>query len=298
MKISVVMTTYNGADYLEEQILSILNQTIPPDEFIVCDDCSTDGTVAILEKYQKEQKLTYVVNDGQLGLINNFKKAVSLASAGNYVALSDQDDEWLPYKLERSAVLLEAIEDPALPCMVYTDLVLVDQSGVILNHSFRNELGQDKYVHQLQTLLYGNFVNGCTVLMNAELKCRFAEIPNDVKLNHDGWLALTAFTFGRAEGINIPLVRYRKHDHNVSISADTKPRNRYRSNLQEILTAFRGNDDFLSAQFETVSRFYACYKDQIAPDKTAFFDQFLKLDTRPYIFKKLAFRKLVKQFRV
>lgn len=298
MKISVVMATYNGAQYLEEQIRSILNQTLPPDELIVCDDCSTDGTVEILEKYKQDQKLSYVVNDRQLGLIDNFKKAVSLATVTNYVALSDQDDQWLPDKMERSAILLAKIEDDGVPSMVYTDLLLVDEDERVLNPSFRNELGQDKYRHNLQTLLFGNFVNGCTVLMNPELAARFSEIPNDVTLNHDGWLALLVFTFGKAEEISVPLVRYRKHNNNLSIAADTKPRNRYRSTINEILTAVKGNDDFLSSQLETVTRFYDRYLHQIPADKKIYFEQFIKLNTKPYLFKKLAFRKIVKQFRV
>ncbi|WP_158798501.1 glycosyltransferase family 2 protein [Pedobacter sp. L105] len=295
MKISVVMTTYNGEKYLEQQLDSILSQTLLPAELIVCDDCSTDGTVLILKKYQQKGLLTYVVNDHQLGLIDNFKNAVSLTTEMNYVALSDQDDLWLPDKLERSAELLKTL-DQQLPAMVYTDLLLVDENDKVLNPSFRNELGQDKYRHNLQTLLFGNFVNGCTMLMNPALKQYFREIPNDVRLNHDGWIALAAFTFGEAKEIPLPLVRYRKHESNVSIAADTKPRNRYRSTLNEVITAVKGNDDFLSAQFETVRRFYERFSEAMTPFKRAYFEQFLQLEQRHYLIKKLAYRSIVKKF--
>jgi glycosyltransferase involved in cell wall biosynthesis len=296
MKISVVMATYNGERYLEQQLQSILNQTLKPAEIIVCDDVSTDGTVVILEKYKQDGKLTYIVNNHQLGLIDNFKKAVSLAAEGNYVALSDQDDEWLPEKLAQSAALLQKIEDPELPCMVYTDLLLVDQNEKILNPSFRKELGQDKYQHNLETLVFGNFVNGCTMLMNPALKKLFAGIPNNVRLNHDGWMALVAFTFGKVASITTPLVRYRKHENNLSIAADTKPRNRYRSVMKEILEALKGNKDFLSPQFETVSRFYDLYQNEIAANKRQVFERFLNLKHKPYLFKKLAFGKIVRKF--
>jgi glycosyltransferase involved in cell wall biosynthesis len=296
MKISVVMATYNGERYLEQQLQSILNQTLKPAEIIVCDDVSTDGTVAILEKYKQKGKLTYVVNNHQLGLIDNFKKAVSLATEGNYVALSDQDDEWLPEKLAQSAALLQKIEDSELPCMIYTDLMLVDENDKVLNPSFRSELGQGKYQHNLETLVFGNFVNGCTMLMNPALTKLFADIPNNARLNHDGWIALSAFTFGKAESIPTPQVRYRKHDNNLSIAADTKPRNRFRSLMNEIIEAIKGNQDFLSPQFETVSRFYDLYQNKITDDKQQVFERFLNLKHKPYLFKKLAFGKIVRKF--
>ncbi|MES2427330.1 MAG: glycosyltransferase [Bacteroidota bacterium] len=297
MKISVVMTTYNGENYLEQQIKSILNQTLIPAELIVCDDGSTDNTITILEKYKKQGQLYYVVNPQRLGLIDNFKKTVSLAAKGNYIALSDQDDEWMPDKLEKSAALLATIDSPQYPCMVYTDLLFVDKNENILNTSFRNELGQDKYCHNLQTLLFGNFVNGCTVLMNQALSKLFVDIPNNVRLNHDGWIALVAFTFGKAATINAPLVRYKKHSANLSIAVDTKPRNRYISTLNQLIDAIKGKDSFLEPQFETVKNFYNKYASEITVEKKQYFEAFLKLEGRPYIYKKIAFRKIVKEFK-
>lgn len=295
MNISVVIASYNGEKYLEQQLDSILSQTLAPAELIVCDDCSSDGTVFILEKYQEKGLLTYVRNDRQLGLIGNFKKAVALAEETNYVALSDQDDQWLPDKLQRSADLIKTMNQQ-LPAMVYTDLMLIDQNDKVLNHSFRNELGQDKYQHTLQTLLFGNFVNGCTIIMNPALRCFFAKTPDKVKLNHDGWIALAAFTFGEAKQIAYPLVKYRKHNSNFSIAADTKPRNRYRSTLNELITAFRGNDDFIAVQLETVRQFYDKYHTAMTPGKRTIFEGFLQLQYKSYLIKKLAFRKTVKKF--
>lgn len=295
MKISVVMTTYNGADYLDQQIQSILNQTLPPDEFIVCDDSSTDGTVAILQKYSDQKKLIYVVNDRQLGLIDNFKKAVSLAKTTNCIALSDQDDEWLPDKLRDSVALLERM-DSRLPCMVHTDLMLVDSNQMLLNSSFRNELGQDQYQHNLQTLLFGNFVTGCTIVMNPLLRDYFVNMPADL-LFHDAWIALVAFTFGEVDEIKEALIKYRKHSNNLSIAANTKPRNRYRSTMEQILTAFKGKDDFLSVQIALIERFYNHFSDQMSINKQRYFNQFLELRGKPYLFKKIAFRKMVKRFR-
>lgn len=294
MKISVVMATYNGEKYLEQQIESILSQTLLPAELIVCDDCSTDGTVAILAKYQEQ--LTYVVNPQQLGLIGNFKKAVSLAAKDNYVALSDQDDIWLPDKLAASAALMQKM-DQSLPCLVHTDLVLVDEQLKVLNPSFMNERGQHQYYHNLQTLLFANFVTGCTMLMNQKLREFFAEIPGNVKF-HDAWIALAAATFGSVKEISTPMVRYRKHGNNLSIAAGTKPRNRYRSTMNEIINAVKGSDDFLTDQLETAEKFYKHYHLHMEPAKRLYFEQFLMLRSKPYLIKKIVYRRTVKRFAI
>ncbi len=299
MKISVVMATYNGEKYLEQQIRSILNQTLKPDEFIVCDDNSTDGTINVLEKYRQLSQLNYVVNTSRLGVINNFVKAVSLAATGNYISLADQDDEWLPDKLEKSALLLKKIDDASItPCMVYSDLMLVDRDEKLLNISFWNEVGQqEKYQHNLQTLLFGQFVNGCTTLLNPALRQMFKNIPNKVRFHHDDWIAVAAFAFGKAASIKEPLVKYRKHDNNVTIKANSKPRNRYRTLKEQLFKVMRGKDDFLSIRFELARLFYDQYCLVMTAEVKQCFEKFMELEGQSYFTKKLAFRRIIKKFK-
>ena len=99
--VSVVMCTYNGAQYLKEQLDSIIGQTYPIHELIIQDDCSTDNTVAILKKYEADYPFVRLyVNEHNIGYNQNFKSAVMKAT-GDYIAISDQDDVWFPQKLER-----------------------------------------------------------------------------------------------------------------------------------------------------------------------------------------------------
>src|SRR5687768_17349654 len=100
MKISVAMTTYNGASYLREQLDSILAQTRMPDEVIVCDDRSTDATPELLREYSARAPvpMTIVFNEQRLASTKNFEQAIRLCS-GEIIALSDQDDVWYPHKL-------------------------------------------------------------------------------------------------------------------------------------------------------------------------------------------------------
>lgn len=295
MKVSVVMTTYNGERFLREQIESILSQTLQPDEIIVCDDCSSDGTVAILKQYKHIKGFSYVVNEQQLGLIRNFKKAVSLAAKDNYVALSDQDDIWLPDKLMRSAELLNKL-DHLLPCMIHTDLIWVDEEQNILNLSFQNERRQSGYQHNLQTLLFANFATGCTIVMNPLLRGYFEEMPDNTKF-HDAWIVLAASVFGLVGEIAEPTIKYRRHGNNLSIAANTKAPNRYRQILNEVIESLRGNQDFLELQLKTARQFYAQYQEVMHPDMAKYFEEFLRLEHKSYFYKKLAFRKMVRAFR-
>lgn len=299
MKISVVMATYNGEKYLEQQIRSILDQTLKPDELIVCDDNSTDGTINILEKYRQLSQLSYVVNTSRLGVINNFVKAVSLAVPGNYISLADQDDEWMLDKLEKSAQLLEKIDDESIPCMVYSDLMLVDRDEKLLNISFWNEVGkQEKYQHNLQTLLFSQFVNGCTTILNPALRQMFKNIPDKVHFHHDDWIAVAVFAFGKVASIKEPLVKYRKHGNNVTIKANTKPRNRYRTLKEQLFKVIRGKDDFLSIRFELARLFYDQYALAMTAEVKQCFERFIELESQSYYAKKLAFRRVVKKFQV
>src|SRR5213080_381833 len=98
--LSVALCTYNGAAYLGEQLDSIVAQSRPPDELVVCDDGSTDETVEVLETFLAEAPFPVRLqrNEANLGFVKNFEQAISLCT-GDFVALSDQDDVWMPGKL-------------------------------------------------------------------------------------------------------------------------------------------------------------------------------------------------------
>lgn len=97
--VSIAMATYNGEKYLKEQLDSIYAQTYKNIEVIVCDDCSSDKTVEILDEYKEKYGLKYYINEKNLGFKKNFEKAISLCS-GDFIALADQDDIWIESKIE------------------------------------------------------------------------------------------------------------------------------------------------------------------------------------------------------
>src|ERR1700744_3577317 len=94
--ISVALCTYNGEKYIKEQLDSIINQTYTCIEVIIVDDGSTDSTYDIISDYAlRDNRIKCFKNETNLGFNKNFEKAVSLTS-GEYIAISDQDDIWLP----------------------------------------------------------------------------------------------------------------------------------------------------------------------------------------------------------
>jgi glycosyltransferase involved in cell wall biosynthesis len=287
--ISVAMATYNGEKYLEEQLDSILSQTLKPVEIIVCDDQSTDRTREILEKYSNRGLLSYYVNEKRLGFIGNFKRAVSLCTKENYIALSDQDDVWLPNKLGQAAVCLQKIEDKQVPAMVYSDLILVDQDKNLINPSFRDELGQGGYDYCLETLFFGCFVNGCTMLMNPAMRAYFSTIPENGALNHDTWMSMIAYTFGKADLLPESQIYYRSHLNNATDVGDFRRKGRFTRLFSEIVRAFKKNDLF-EDQISFASEFYEVFQDKLSKEQDELFKRFLKLKGKSYLEKKIVLR--------
>lgn len=287
--ISVAIATYNGAKYLEEQLNSILSQTLIPSEIVVTDDGSTDGTKDILERYQKSGLIRYSVNADTLGYIANFKRAVSMCKKGNHVALSDQDDVWLPGKLQAAADVLKSIEDQNRPLMVYSDLILVDPSLNVLNSSFRNELGQDSYEHCLETVLFGGFVNGCTMLMNPAMVTLFDTIPSNADVPHDSWISLIAHTFGVVREVPEALILYRKHSENATGLESHRKKGRWGRLKEETMRSFRNNDLF-EREIRIAQLFYNEFGGRLTIEQNRLFRKFLGLKGKSYLRKKLALR--------
>lgn len=206
--ISIAMATYNGEKYLKRQIDSIYSQTYKNIEVIVTDDCSTDETVKILEQYAKTRGLKYYINEENLGYVKNFEKAVSLCQ-GEYIALSDQDDIWLPQKL---STLIENIGTSVLAC---SDAKLIDEkNNLIAESQFEYAKKQKNEKFTFSKLLIRNYIQGCTVLMKKEILQKAHPIPLE-GVAHDHWYGLIASTLGDIYFCNEPLILYRLHRDNV-----------------------------------------------------------------------------------
>ena len=224
MKISVAMAAYKGARYIEEQLDSIRMQTLSADEVIVVDDRSPDHTFEILQMYQKqypEFPLQIFRNEKNLGYRKNFHEAVSHCT-GEVVFLCDQDDAWLPEKVETMVGILE--RDPAI-LVLASSFTLMDGEGnsfeIQKRHGWSNQnlyhrvVASDALVRVMtEHLLIHNFCQGCAQVMRKEIADRFvktftAELPHDWSIN------LIASEKSGLYFYNHPLFRYRIHGGNA-----------------------------------------------------------------------------------
>jgi len=184
---------------------------------IIVDDCSTDSTIEILNKYKEQKNIKIFKNSRRLGVINNFSKAISLC-AGEYIALSDQDDIWYEEKI---AKLLDSIESDENVLMICSDAIIIDTEKKIISHSWFEF--QSIYIPSKQfvfyEVVYQNFALGCTLLFKRSLLKHVLPIPEE-SLSHDWWIAANAALLGKINVVNDQLILKRNHNTNVSLSEE------------------------------------------------------------------------------
>lgn len=195
-RVLVMMATYNGEKYLEEQIDSILKQQNVSISLVIRDDCSSDGTTAICEKYnQKYDCIDYKQNQCNKGYVHNFIDMLYSAESDryDYFAFSDQDDVWLPNKLAEAINRINELENKE-PILYYSDVTNVDSA---LNHSRSGYSEFSQCVNPLKTALFYNWACGCTMVWNRSFCKLVQEHPqNNFPRIHDVWLHLIGLTCG------------------------------------------------------------------------------------------------------
>lgn len=213
--VAIAMATYNGSRFLRQQLDSLYNQTKIPDEVVVCDDNSSDNTCDILEEYHIKYGLKYYVNDKSLGVNANFYKVVSLCNS-DYIAICDQDDIWLPNKIEITYNKLCEIDDGS-PCCVSSLCNHIDAQG---NVTSMTTISQIDTFGCAATLLTVGRSQGCSLMFNNTLKSlvlykikQFPKIAEDPI--YDAFFSFSAAMVGKKYNIGIPLMLYRHHENNV-----------------------------------------------------------------------------------
>lgn len=211
--ISVAMTTFNGQNYLKEQLDSILNQTMPVDEIIICDDCSTDNTIDLISTYS-DSRIHLIKNKYNLGYVKNFHQAIKNCS-GDYILLADQDDIWEKNKVE---CLIETINQTGAS-LVCSNFSLIDSnSQKISMNNFKISKFVRNHKKQISTipfyrLVMENIAQGCTYCFTKEIKDIYVKTEN-YDVIHDWQISLIASYTGKAIFLNKPLIQYRIHANN------------------------------------------------------------------------------------
>lgn len=214
MKVSVALCTYNGAQYLQEQLESIAKQKRLPDELVVCDDRSQDNTVEIVESFASRVPflVRLISNKQNLGSTKNFEHCIGLCT-GDIIVLSDQDDVWQHDKLER---IYEIFSTESHKGAVFTDANIVDEhlnplknalwESIEFTKSEQKRFAKGKTV---EVLVKHNVVTGATMAFRSEFKDLILPIPSTWV--HDGWIALLVAYVSDLAIIPEPLILYRQH---------------------------------------------------------------------------------------
>lgn len=204
--ISVCMATYNGENFIQEQINSILKQLSDDDELIISDDGSVDNTISIIQSFA-DKRIKLFHNQGFHGVIPNFENAL-VHSQGDYIFLSDQDDVWMPNKVEVCTKLLKE------NILVVHNAEIIDGDGNNKGVDFFT-LRESKsgYINNL----WKNCYLGCCMCFQSQLLKYILPFPEKIEM-HDRWIGLMAELHGSVKFIKHCLINYRVHHNNVSNS--------------------------------------------------------------------------------
>ncbi|MCR5324876.1 MAG: glycosyltransferase [Lachnospiraceae bacterium] len=209
------MATFNGSRYIEDQLKSLLNQSKMPDEVIIRDDRSTDNTAEkvfnFIENNNLQERWKLTVNDKNIGWQRNFYEAVK-ETTGDIIFFSDQDDIWLPDKVE---TLTTFMKEKNAGC-VYGSIILIDEAGNELNET-RNTHGIDKKPGQIPFDCRFNtaIVMGCRMCISREIANIYIGLKHPMP-DHDCQCARLALLYSTLWRIEKPIMRYRIHKGNNS----------------------------------------------------------------------------------
>lgn len=216
-EIDILLSTYNGGLYIKELLQSLFAQTYKEWRLIVRDDGSTDNTLDIVENYASRHKDRIILlkdGKGRLGPCQSFAALLEYSPAP-YMMFCDQDDVWLPNKIELTLNAMRKLEakHKGTPILVHTDLKVVDERLNPLAESFWKYQHINPALTRLNNLLLINVGTGCAMMLNMPLKKAALPIPSEAIL-HDWWLMLVASSLGRIEHISTPTTLYRQHGKN------------------------------------------------------------------------------------
>lgn len=221
MKISVVMTSFNGASFIKEQMESIRTQTVPADEVIIADDHSSDSTATVINEYIKEHNLgnrwKLLINDSNQGLVKNIQNGVRNTS-GDIIFYADQDDVWLPDKIKiiREAFLLQ--HDMMLLCSNY-ELVDKNLKKITYPSALKNGIKLNTTICRKRDLKYiynTRNLAAQSMAFRRSLYNTMSSYYTDPYFFFDTMIATFAAAIDGFYTLDIPLTLYRQHDNNTS----------------------------------------------------------------------------------
>ncbi len=283
--VDILLATYNGGNYLVEQLESLLAQSYPHWRLLVRDDGSSDQTNTILLTFAKKhpEKIQIITDSkGSLKAKLNFFELLRYSQAP-YIMFCDQDDVWLPNKIERSITHLQSLEQrhgKTHPILVYTDLKVVNHKLETIHKSmWEYTYIVPKRDQKWNRILTVNPATGCTTIFNQSLKQRVTTVPAEV-IMHDWWLALMACFFGTIDFIPQVTILYRQHQNNVVGAYQIKKKKPHQYFNQDTLDTMRIQ---LQKAQQQAGAFADTYQQFIDKDKFQVIKDFSKLNLDDFL---------------
>lgn len=277
----VLLSAYNGAEFLPEQLHSLTQQTISF-QALLRDDGSIDSTPALLRDIcQRDARFALSPTSGQhLGVTNAFRALIQEATAYDCdVALCDQDDVWHSEKLailQTAMVEAEQRFGHETPLLVHSDGRVIDAQGTLLHPSLMRHQGWDMRATSLPELLMQTNVTGCMLMMNSAL-CRLvaAHMPDRDLHMHDWFIALTAAAFGHVVAVPQALVDYRQHGHNAMGASP----NGLFSRAVAAMHAPEKARARIALSYRNAEQFFSSYAEILPEDKATILRHFVQIPT-------------------
>lgn len=217
--IAILLGVYNGSKYLANQLDSLINQTNQDWTLYIRDDFSTDNSCEIISRYCAQYPNIFLIKDnkGNLRCRDNFFQLLEVVDS-DYYMFCDQDDIWLPTKIDLTFAKMKENEilNKEKPVVIFTDLIVVDENLNELSGSFWNYTKINPWIiNKFEYLSVCNLMTGCTMMLNRKGYYTMLPISNKAVM-HDSWIALKVVAAGGIIDFVIePTILYRQHENNV-----------------------------------------------------------------------------------
>ena len=271
--VDILMATYNGEAFVEEQVQSIIGQSFTDWRLLIHDDGSTDNTVNILRRLMQEDDRIQLLEDGicHFGVARNFIHLVNSSSA-QYCMFCDQDDIWLPNKIEEMLGEIKRYSQD-IPQVVYSNAYLwTSQKGII---SDKNTLTYPTTLRQ--TLFLNTGIQGAAAIFNRAM-CEVIEQPLSFYAMHDHVLLLAGICFGEVHYLHKSLMYYRQHENNLTGNAPGSKRKKLKLMWQN------RNVPLVSREhYNGLKTFYEHFKESVLADDRQVIEIFLSLSDKNFL---------------
>ncbi|MCR5581334.1 MAG: glycosyltransferase family 2 protein [Pseudobutyrivibrio sp.] len=297
--VAVLMATYNGGQFIRQQLDSLFAQSTQNFRLVVHDDGSTDETVSILQEYYESYKgrMEIIYGSAVGNAMGNFMYLLNEVEA-DYYFFCDQDDVWLPTKIEDT---LKEIQDAECtsdrmsrtPVMVFTDMYVVDANLSVIDDSFIRYLGRDPKNVAYTQVLIDNPAAGTAMGFNRALRdkavscetVQWAHVPM-----HDAWLLEIASIFGIVRSIDKPMVYYRQTGNNIMGATTETTIDKVVRNTSELSQGFFAKKKAFIDEARLFAREILRLKD-IPEDKLKVLNEFVHIGSKPKAYRMEFYRR-------